>query len=90
MTPDHFQLDDIRSKFWREFADKFGPEPLFYLCQEIGGDRPPYVPTYESVMRLARDRAIRAGDDVEAYLSPRQERRIKSCGSTGNSGQMSD
>jgi len=78
MKPDHFQLDDIKNPFWREFVDKFGPEPFFYLCQQIGGDRLPYVPTYESVMRLARDRAIRAGDDVEAYLSPRWLREIKS------------
>lgn len=77
MTPDHFQLDDIKNPFWREFADKFGPEPFFYLCQQIGGDRLPYVPTYESIMRLARDRAIRAGDEVEAYLSPRWLREIK-------------
>jgi len=83
MTPDHFQLDDIKNPFWREFMGDLAAQTTFEdavivyveLQRRSGGDLP-YI-AYEPV-RLARDRAIRAGDDVEAYLSPRRFREIKS------------
>lgn len=87
---DHFQIEDIKNPFWREFVEKFGTDPFFYLCEMKGGDRTPYLPTMDSVMLKARDRMIRNGSDTEASLSPRRLREIKSNNSsTGNAGNVS-
>lgn len=81
MTPDHFQLSDIKNDFWREFMCDYAERTSFKeaewlyceLYNQSGGELP-YI-AYDPI-RIARDKAILAGEDIQEHLSPRQKRRI--------------
>ena len=55
-------LDDIKKlshtdDFWPNFCEKHGVEPLIDLCRDLGG-REIYIPSFNSLIRRARNRAI--------------------------------
>lgn len=56
-----FKAGDIKGdtpdqRIWKEFAEKFGPDPYLWLCNRVNGERV-YIPEIDSQLRPARLRA---------------------------------
>ena len=68
------QIEDLPDGAWREFAMAHGIEPILGLAEIFGG-AVVYIPSMSSILREARNRAIREGK-LSPTLSKKQIERI--------------
>ena len=68
------QIQDLPDGVWREFAMAHGIDPILGLAEIFGG-AVVYIPSMSSILREARNRAIKEGT-ISPTLSKRQIERI--------------
>ncbi len=82
MSESHFNIYGIEHDFWRKFmitfAEKYSEEEAEWLYLELynrSGGEVPWLS--HKPIRVARDKAIKAGEEINEHLSSRQKRRIR-------------
>ena len=69
------QIQDLPDGVWREFAKAHGIDPILGLAEIFGG-AVVYIPSMSSILREARNRAIKEGT-ISPTLSKKQIERIR-------------